>query len=251
MKIGKATKIVDLVINEGSAVDRPANKQAKIVLFKRAAGAERKPESNGGSLDDTANKQEREMNVKKARSVEEIMSSLPPEDQQVMAAYVEQQMSAAKDAAPPPPAPEAKAEEMAKVEADVRKAYDAKIAKMQAEIDGMNTERKRERALAKAASYNVPGAKVEEIADVLMKFADDEKAAAVIDGIMGAARAAVEKSGILNPVGGQSASCDSVSPEAKLGALAEEIQKSDTKLTWHQAYVRAAERNPKLASQCK
>ena len=113
-------KLTALRIDEGSAVDSPANQHAKIVLFKRdtresaasAARAEEQPKE----------KDMKDTDVKKARTAEEIMAAMPPEDKAVMEEAVKAAIAAAVEQAKA--APEAKAE-MAKSLEAVEKAAKA------------------------------------------------------------------------------------------------------------------------------
>ena len=238
-------KITALVINEGSAVDRPANQRAKIALFKRA--------EDGGAAraEDTNKESEMKDEIKKARSPEEIMAALPPEDQEVLNAAVKaaiaravEQSKAAPPAEPPaepPPQPEDEEKAVAKREADAR------VAVLQKRVDELEGERKRAEAIAKAQGYAVPGVTTDALADVLLSLDGNAKATEMLDGVLRAARAAHDASGITQEIGKRG---DDGSPDAyaQLCAVAVELQK--TGLSNAQAITKAAEVRPDLAAKC-
>jgi len=236
-------KLTALRIDEGSAVDSPANQHAKIVLFKRdtresaasAARAEEQPKE----------KDMKDTDVKKARTAEEIMAAMPPEDKAVMEEAVKAAIAAAVEQAKA--APEAKAE-MAKSLEAVEKAAKAQIETLQKQLGDLVTERKREQAIAKARSFGVAGANVEEMADMLLAVDGNEKAAKAIEGIIKAAKAAQDAAGLTNPIG--KSGNDAPPAFEQIKALAVELRKSNTNMTEAQAIDAVAHARPDLASQC-
>lgn len=127
---------------------------------------------------------------------------------------------------------EKEAEPMSKEMQDIAKELEgakAMIAKMAA-------DRKHEVALAKADKYVVPNVSKEEVAELLENDIDGK-----FENMLSKAAAAFQKSGLLDSIGKSTA--DDVDP---LDAATKKIMKSETGLTYEQAYVKALDANPEL-----
>ena len=127
--------------------------------------------------------------------------------------------------------------EFLKAERAKRKALESDVAKMR------DTARASE-FLAKAKDYrHVPG-KPEELAEALRK-ADDAGVLEVVERVLKAADAALEKAGLTKPIGSDQGGAGD-DPMAKVEAAAGELRKANPKLTREQAIAKAIEENPDL-----
>ncbi|MDI6814378.1 MAG: hypothetical protein QMD10_12730 [Desulfitobacteriaceae bacterium] len=103
--------------------------------------------------------------------------------------------------------------------------------------------------IAKAAAFQGLPVKPEEFGPVLKTLAEkDPEVYTKIEGVLKAADEAITKGALFKELGRASYG-DEGSALAKLEAKAEEIRKSDSRLTKEQAFVKACEENPELYAQ--
>ena len=272
-----AQKLTDMIIDEISIVDDPANEQARVVITKMKAAPEGQTGSEGlsGEIDTASADQIKEFQM----DMENLAKAL--EDAEAKLETLEKRTSDAEaalaDATEVIKAKEAEIEELqksyaakakpkAKAKADedsetddeddvmkslaepIRKrleAFEKRAAEAEATLAKMRDEKDTADAIAKAKSLNF--GKAEEIGPLLMRVTKGLTTAADAELLERLFKAAGEQGKVthLFKSVGSDVAVDG-DPEVLIKAKAGEIQKANNGMTFEQAYAKAMEENPSL-----
>lgn len=234
----------DLVLDEVSLVDRPANPLATVILFKRDTSKEINMTDEQKLAAAIAKAVENEAAVTSLTTERDFLkSALAAQTPRLEAAEAERDtLKAAADKLNEKPAPLAP-EIQAQIDSALAKANEAntELAKMRDDADTKTF-------VAKAESLKSLQQKPEEFGLVLKRVAQNKTTAAdltAIEDVLTKANAAIEK-GILSPVGDDLGS-SSVAKD-QLEVLTKGLMSSEG-LTYAQAYSKALDQNPKLYTQ--
>lgn len=269
-----AQKLTDMIIDEISIVDDPANEQARVVITKAKAAPEGQTGSEGNSdnIETASADQYKEFQM----DMENLAKAL--EDAEAKLETLEKRTTDAEaalaDATEVIKAKEAEIEELqkgykAKAEksddgdADdededkkvmkslpepIRKRFEEfekRAAEAETKLAKMAEEKETAEAITKAKSLNF--GKAEEVGPLLMRVAKGQTTVADAETLERLFKAAGEQGKVTNlfrSVGSDTAVDGD--PEVLLKAKAEEIRKANTGLTPEQAYAQAMDQNPSL-----
>lgn len=270
-------KLTDMIIDEISLVDDPANEQARVLIAKaRAPMGQSDPDGQSG--DDAANPaavqlKEFEMDIENlSKALEDAEAKLAALEQRTTDAE-----AALEDANTVIKAKDAEIEELTKGkgkkgymaqksdDADedeeeeekkvmkslpdsIRKRledFEKRAAEAESTLAKMREEKDVAEAIAKAKTLNF--GKAEEVGPLLMrvrKGTTTDADATLLEGLLKAAGEQGKVSNLFRTVGSDQAVDGD--PEALLKAKAGEIQKGNTGMSFEQAYAKALEQNPSL-----
>lgn len=269
-----AQKLTDMIIDEISIVDDPANEQARVVITKMKAAPEGQTGSEGlsGEIDTASADQIKEFQM----DMENLAKAL--EDAEAKLETLEKRTSDAEsalaDATEVIKAKEAEIAELQKgyaakanksddndeddqdEEKKVMKSlpdsikkrlesFEKRAAEAEATLAKMRDEKDTADAIAKAKSLNF--GKAEEIGPLLMRVSKGTTTAADAETLERLFKAAGEQGKVTHlfkSVGSDTAVDGD--PEVLIKAKAGEIQKANNGMTFEQAYAKAMEENPSL-----
>ena len=268
-----AQKLTDMIIDEISIVDDPANEQARVVITKMKAAPNGQTGSEGSSGDDdpaSAVNKEFQMDLENlAKALEDAEAKLTTLEKRTTDAE-----AALADANEVIKAKEAEIEELQKgykaaaaksndgdaddedEEKKVMKSlpesikkrledFEKRAAEAETTLAKMREEKDTADAIAKAKSLNF--GKAEEIGPLLMRVTKGTTTAADAETLERLFKAAGEQGKVTNLF--RSVGSDTAvegDPETLMKAKAEEIQKANKGMSFEQAYTKAMEDNPSL-----
>lgn len=271
------SKLTDMIIDEISLVDDPANEQARVVIAKAKAAHSGQSEPDGQSGDDDAASTEAAQLKEFQMDIENLSKAL--EDAEAKLAALEQRTTDAEaalaDANEVIKAKDVEIEELSKGRMKAQKAeveddeedeedgekkvmkslpesirkrledFEKRAAEAEATLAKMRDEKDTAEAIAKARTLNF--GKPEEVGPLLLrvrKGATTEADATALESLLKAAGAQDKVSYLYRTVGSDQAV--EGDPEMLMKAKADEIAKANKGMTFEQAYVAAMEQNPSL-----